>query len=56
MALGQKIGSLLKPGDCAIYLRSGRGQDCAFRIARGLGAEEAVTSPTYLNAPVPGKA
>ena len=49
VALGQKIGSLLKPGAIVlIYGDLGAGKTVLSRgIARGLGAEVAVTSPTF---------
>ncbi|NLO81648.1 MAG: tRNA (adenosine(37)-N6)-threonylcarbamoyltransferase complex ATPase subunit type 1 TsaE [Clostridiales bacterium] len=48
-ALGQKIGNLLQPGAIVlIHGELGAGKTVLSRgIARGLGAEEAVTSPTF---------
>jgi tRNA threonylcarbamoyladenosine biosynthesis protein TsaE len=49
LALGERIGRSLKPG-AVVALRGGlgAGKTCLAKgIARGLGVEETVTSPTY---------
>jgi tRNA threonylcarbamoyladenosine biosynthesis protein TsaE len=49
-ALGQVLGRLLQPGDVvALTGPLGAGKTCLTRgIARGLGIEEPVTSPTFI--------
>jgi tRNA threonylcarbamoyladenosine biosynthesis protein TsaE len=49
MAAGEKIASLLRPGSIvAIRGGLGAGKTCLVKgIARGLGVEEEITSPTY---------
>ena len=57
VALGQKIGSLLKPGAIVlIYGDLGAGKTVLSRgIARGLGLRKLSKPYFYLNAPVPGR-
>jgi len=49
MALGERLARGLKPGAAvALYGGLGAGKTCLAKgIARGLGVEEVVTSPTY---------
>ncbi len=49
-ALGQALGRLLQPGDVvALIGELGAGKTCLTRgIARGLGIDEPVTSPTFI--------
>lgn len=49
MALGEKLGSMLKPGDVvAVYGGLGAGKTVFVKgIARGLGIFEEITSPTF---------
>lgn len=49
-ALGQALGRLLQPGDVVALLGEvGAGKTCLTRgIARGLGIDEPVTSPTFI--------
>ena len=48
-ALGEKLGKLLRPGTVLAYLGDlGAGKTAFTRgLARGLGCQETVTSPTY---------
>jgi tRNA threonylcarbamoyladenosine biosynthesis protein TsaE len=48
-ALGRELGSALRPGDVvALHGELGSGKTCLVRgIARGLGVEQDVTSPTF---------
>lgn len=49
-ALGQALGRLLQPGDVVALVGDlGAGKTCLTRgIARGLGIDEPVTSPTFI--------
>ncbi len=48
--IGQRLGHLLRPGDIiCLYGRLGAGKTAfAQGVARGLGVEEPVTSPTFI--------
>jgi tRNA threonylcarbamoyladenosine biosynthesis protein TsaE len=49
-ALGQALGGLLRPGDAlALVGNLGAGKTCLTRgVARGLGIDEPITSPTFI--------